>query len=190
MSFISSDTDIRSDEELLKQFEGTNDVQMLGVLFNRYVHLVYGLCLKYLKDRDVAQDAVMSIFESLHSKLKTHEVKYFKSWLYMVSKNYCLMELRKLKPTEKMNGAFMENQLMMHPIEEEEDVDENVTALEHCLEQLKKDQQACVRLFYLKEMSYEEVSRKTSFKLSKVKSYIQNGKRNLRICLERQDVKA
>lgn len=186
MSFLSSNTDNTSDEELLRQFEETNDHKVIGDLFSRYVHLVYGLCLKYLKDRDVAQDAVMNIFESLHTKLKTHEVTFFKSWLYMVSKNHCLMELRKLKPTEKINGAFMENELMMHPIEEEGPIDENLENLEDCLRQLRADQQTCIRLFYLKQMSYDEVSARTKFAMKKVKSYIQNGKRNLKICLDRK----
>lgn len=188
MKLFSSNTDQRTDEDLLSSYQSTSDSEIIGVLFNRYVHLVYGLCLKYLKDRDEAQDAVMEIFESLQKKLKTHQVQHFKSWLYMVSKNHCLMHLRKQSPIEKINGSIMENDLIMHPKDEEQSIDEDLTALERCLEQLRDDQQQCVRLFYLKQHSYEEVSQLTSFALKKVKSYIQNGKRNLKICLERNHV--
>ncbi len=98
------------------------------------------------------------------------------------------MQLRKSSHQEKMNGAFMENEVMMHPIEEEQPIDDDLGALEKCLQQLRAEQQQCVRLFYLKEHSYEEVSKMTSFALKKVKSYIQNGKRNLKICLEKSHV--
>lgn len=98
------------------------------------------------------------------------------------------MQLRKSSNQEKTNGAFMENEVMMHPIEEEQPIDDDLGALEKCLQQLREEQQQCVRLFYLKEHSYEEVSKMTSFALKKVKSYIQNGKRNLKICLEKSHV--
>lgn len=177
-----------TDLELLEIYKSSEERSVMGELFNRYVHLVYGLCLKYLKNRDEAQDAVMEIFESLHVKLKNHEVQHFKSWLYMVSKNHCLMFLRKNANSEKINGSIMENEYLLHPIEEEQPIDQNLDALEQCLDQLREDQQQCVRLFYLKQHSYEEVSQMTSFALKKVKSYIQNGKRNLKICLEKNHV--
>ena len=166
MKLFSSNSDQRTDEDLLTSYRSSLDSEIIGLLFNRYVHLVYGLCLKYLKDRDEAQDAVMEVFESLQKKLLTHEVQHFKSWLYMVSKNHCLMQLRKQTNTEKMNGSVMENELIMHPIEEERPIDEDLSALEGCLEQLREDQQQCVRLFYLKQHSYEEVSQLTSFALN------------------------
>lgn len=188
LKFLTSHTDTRTDTELLTAYKASANVEIIGTLFQRYVHLVYGLCLKYLKDRDEAQDAVMEVFESLQAKLLHHEVQHFKSWLYMVSKNHCLMHLRKHTPTEKMNGTLVENELVMHPQEEERPIDEDLNALEKCLEQLKDDQQQCVRLFYLQQHSYDEVSQLTSFALKKVKSYIQNGKRNLKICLEKKHV--
>lgn len=188
MKLFSSRTDARSDADLLEAIQNGNDSSLIGVLFSRYMHLVYGLCLKYLKNREDAQDAVMEIFESMGSKLLVSKVQHFKSWLYMVSKNHCLMQLRKASSHEKINGSFMENDVIMHPIEEESKIDEDLSALEKCLQQLRADQQQCVRLFYLKEHSYEEVSSLTSFALKKVKSYIQNGKRNLKICLEKSHV--
>lgn len=187
MKFISSNKDEQPDEALLIRYQQTGDKALIGALFNRYVHLVYGLCLKYLKDRDAAQDTVMTIFESLFKKLLDHDVKYFKSWLYMVAKNYCLMELRKAGTSKDLNGSIMESEVFLHPIEEmPADVTDDLDAMEKCLEQLRDDQQKCLRMFYLQELSYEEVSTKTTFALKKVKSYIQNGKRNLKICIEKE----
>lgn len=177
-----------SDEELLLRYQQTAEPEWMGALYQRYLHLVYGLCLKYLKSRDDAQDAVMNIYESLTGKLQEHDVRHFKSWLYMVAKNHCLMQLRKQKSQEHLNGAFMENEEQMHPYPEAEDLESDLEALEACMQQLREDQQACVRLFYLDQKSYEEVSQQTAFDLKKVKSYIQNGKRNLKICLESKHV--
>lgn len=152
------------------------------------MHLVYGLCLKYLKSRDDSQDAVMSIYEKISQTLLTTEVKHFKSWLYMVSKNYCLMELRKKNP-EKTGDVFMEMVEPTHLNEEEDVVEANLTALDECLEALKKQQQQCMKLFFLERKSYNEVNEITGIDLKKVKSNIQNGKRNLKICLEQKHVK-
>ncbi|MEQ9230688.1 MAG: sigma-70 family RNA polymerase sigma factor [Cyclobacteriaceae bacterium] len=176
-----------TDDHLLENYRKGQNSEDFSVVFSRYQHLVYGTCLKYLKNRDEAQDALMSIFEKLFEKLKTEEVTYFKSWLYMVTKNHCLMQLR--KSNLEIPSDLMEITLPVHPIDEPDDLEQNLTALEECLETLKKDQEECVRLFYLEKKSYQEVSETTSFELKAVKSFIQNGKRNLKICLEGKNVK-
>lgn len=158
----------------------------MGRLFNGYMHLVYGLCLKYLKSRADSQDAVMSIYEKVSESLKTTEVKHFKSWLYMVSKNHCLMQLRKKNP-EIHTDVFMESADAVH-LKEESDMEAELTALDQCIEHLKSDQQRCVRLFFLKKKSYFEIHELTGLTTKKVKSNIQNGKRNLKICLESKRV--
>lgn len=192
LKIFSENRDEPDDEELLDQYRKFPASQVIAVLYKRYMHLVYGLCLKYLKSREDAQDAVMNIFETITEKLKTHKVEYFKSWLYMVAKNHCLMELRKRDGTERINGRFMENELVVHPMVEDTreviDIDDDLNALERCIEELRPDQQLCVKLFYLQQKSYREIVEKTAFKLTKVKSYIQNGKRNLKICLEKNHV--
>lgn len=189
MNLGEVNTEEYSDEELLKRYHETSGPEVIGILYKRYLHLVYGLCLKYLKSREDAQDAVMNIFESLTEKLKHHKVTYFKSWLYMVSKNHCLMELRKSEKIKLINGSYMENEVIMHPTGEKDSIDSDLEALERCLQELRTDQQQCVRLFYLEKKSYQEIVDLQSIKLTKVKSYIQNGKRNLKICLEKHHVK-
>lgn len=151
------------------------------------MHLVYGLCLKYLKNRDDAQDAVMSIYEQLSQKLLTSEVQHFKSWLYMVSKNHCLMQLRKKNP-EIHTEVFMESGEDMHLNNEKVELEKDLTALEACMEELKEEQRHCVKLFFLDKKSYQQVNDETGLDLKKVKSHIQNGKRNLKMCLESKNV--
>jgi RNA polymerase sigma factor, sigma-70 family len=174
-----------SDEELISQFKKTAEQACFGELFSRYQSLVYGVCLKYLKDRDEAKDSVMQIFEKLQSSLKTQEINSFKSWLYVTSKNHCLMHLRagKGKIKVEISSPFMENTLVLH-LEDEPELDQNLAKLERCIQTLAEEQRVCVRLFYLDEKCYKEVSEFTGFEMNKVKSYIQNGKRNLKLCLE------
>lgn len=186
--FLSTDKSISpTDEEILSQYRETGNQELLGNLFNNYMHLVYGLCLKYFKDRDNSQDAVMAIYELISEKLLSAEVQHFKSWLYMVSKNHCLMELRKKNP-EMQTDFFMETDNAVHLKDEKIELEKDLEALEACIEELKEQQKRCVKLFFLEKKSYQEVNEQTGIDLKKVKSYIQNGKRNLRMCLESKNV--
>lgn len=177
-----------TDQELVKQFKANGNLDHLGELFTRYQSLVYGVCLKYLRDRDEAKDAVMQLFEKLISTLRAHEVENFKSWLYATTRNHCLMKIRsgKSKFTDGFSSELMENRFMLHP-EEESELEWNLTRMEKCLETLAEEQKRCVQLFYLEEKCYKEITQFTGFELNQVKSYIQNGKRNLKNCMERND---
>ena len=175
-----------TDDELIALFKEKDDSRCLGEIYARYRTLVYGVCLQYLKDRDNAKDATMHIFERLQSLLKTNTITYFKSWLYITSRNHCLMAIRgnKGKVNIEISEAIMENELLLH-LEDEPELDQNLSKLEKCIKELTQDQQTCVKLFYLEEQCYRDIAIKTGYELTKVKSYIQNGKRNLKICLER-----
>ncbi len=180
---------IAEEKLLMDHFRQSQDIGLLGKLYQPYMHLVYGVCLKYLKDRELAQDAVMAIFEELVVKLAKHEVENFKSWLYVFSKNHCLMELRKLKRQKTDNYdhsdlSIMENGQGMHHEEEYVIKEENLERLTYCIAQLKVEQKQCVEMFYLDKKSYVEITKSTSYDLKKVKSYIQNAKRNLKQCME------
>ncbi|MTI23189.1 sigma-70 family RNA polymerase sigma factor [Fulvivirga sp. RKSG066] len=182
--------EIEKEKALLVAYKQSGDLQLLGDLFKPYMPLVYGLCLKYLKDPQESQDAVMQIFEQLIPKVKAHQIENFKSWLYVLSKNHCLMYLRSQKHKRnqqhlEIGSTGVENMALMHHNDESFD-EENISRLEQCIEELQKEQKACIRLFYLQKKSYKEVEEITKYDLKKVKSYIQNGKRNLKTCMERE----
>ena len=174
------------DKELADQFRTSGDMEVLGVLFQRYMDLLYGVCLKYLKSPEAAKDAVLQIFEELVLKLKKHPVDNFKSWLYTLAKNHCLMQLRtpkNLKTTEFKTESM----------QSEEDVhlndallkEENLQRLERCLRTLSEEQKISVELFYLQNKCYKEIAEDTGMDWNKVRSHIQNGRRNLKICMEK-----
>jgi RNA polymerase sigma factor (sigma-70 family) len=185
-----------TDMELLRLYKESGELEYWGELYARYTSLVYGVCLKYLKDRDEAKDAMMQLFEKLVTTLLTHDVENFKSWLYVTTRNHCLMHLRaqKAKPSsisfpegkQGFSPELVENQFLLH-LDEEPEMEQNLSKLEKCIDQLVNDQQQCVRLFYLQEKCYKEITGLTGFDLNKVKSYIQNGKRNLKICMEQNE---
>lgn len=174
-----------TDLELLAQYKFSGEVSWAGILYNRYTSMVYGVSLKYLKDREEAKDAVMQLFEKLITTLKTHEVEYFKSWLYITARNHCLMQLRskKGKYTEEISPLLMETSAESH-LEEQDEIESNLGKLENCIEKLAHEQKACVKMFFLQQKCYKDITVLTGFDLNKVKSFIQNGKRNLKTCME------
>ena len=157
----------------------------LGELYQRYMDLVYGVCLKYFKEPETAKDSVMQIFEELVSKLKKHDVDNFKGWLHQVAKNYCLMQLRtprNMKTVEfKTELMQSEENVHLNGVFEKE---ENFKRLEHCLGTLTKEQQEAIKLFYLDGKCYNEIVEITGQDWNQVRSFIQNGRRNLKICME------
>ena len=173
-----------SDDELLKQFKETADQEVLGQLYSRYISLVYGLCLKYLQQIEDAEDAVISLYEELSQKIQRYQIDNFKTWLYSTAKNHCLQILRKEKNIifEEIAVQDMESDDFEHLIDVEDDK-EKEDALNYCLGTLPDEQRQCIILFFFEDFSYADIVEKNGFELNKVKSYIQNGKRNLRICV-------
>ncbi len=183
-------TDHLSDLELIESYKNSYDNTFVGELYKRYTHLIFGVCMKYLKNEDDAQDASIQIFEKLLTDLKKHEVQQFKAWLHMVCKNFCLMKLRsdssKQKHFTEMQKDFvsiMESSTELHlTIENKKEM--QLTYMEECMQGLNEDQRLCVELFYLQEKSYQQVVEVTNYSMNNVKSFIQNGKRNLKNCID------
>jgi len=176
-----------SDKEILENFYTSNNNQWLGMLLQRYTLLLLGICMKYLKNEEEAKDAVQQIFLKVITELKKYRVEYFKSWLYMVARNYCLMQLRDNleKNTKEINESL--------PLAADEsntaeyiEHDTLLSYIEESLNELIDAQKTCITLFYLEKKSYTEIANITGFTLMQVKSYIKNGKRNLKILVEKR----
>jgi RNA polymerase sigma factor (sigma-70 family) len=169
---------------LLLAYRQKGDVSVLGKLYAPYMELVFGICYKYLREEAAAKDAVMQIFEKLVTDLRVHEVANFRSWLHSVARNYCLMLLRSQRgfvPLEDITNAqeaFVENEVVRFD-------EKDFSALGKCMDLLHTEQKLSGELFYLQKKCYREISELTGFEIGKVKSFIQNGKRNLKNCLER-----
>lgn len=186
MAFIKKILSAQSDHELVQQYKASGDMEALGGLYNRYMELVYGVCLKYMKEPEDAKDCVINIFEELVVKLKKYEVENFKGWLYQLAKNHCLMKLRgdKKKPVH-VDADVMhlsENNHLDNVMEKEQ----HLNNIELCIEQLPDEQKKSIQLFYLEEKCYKDISEITNTDINKVRSFIQNGRRNLKICMEKQ----
>lgn len=177
-----------SDQELLENFYADHNAEWLGILLPRYTLLLLGVCMKYLKNEEETKDSVQQIFLKVITELKKYRVDYFKSWLYMVAKNHCLMKLRDRHG--KASVELTERHLLA--VEEEPGTqsllqnDQTMELMSEALEELSEEQRRCVNLFYLQKKSYQEVSVTTGFTMMQVKSYIQNGKRNLKLLIEKK----
>lgn len=170
-----------SDEELLIRYKKGPENDILGEYYIRYGHLAFGVALKYLKNVADAEDITMTVFENLPKKLLLHSIHNFKSWLYSVVKNECLMRLRKKEYNSADFCSELEHQEELESIELLED---QLEVLEQFINELNYEQQTCIRMFYLEKKSYQEISTSIQLDLKKVKSAIQNGKRNLKLKLE------
>ncbi len=179
-----------TDEQLIASYQTTGKTEFVGELYNRYVHLVYGICLKYIKHKEESKDIAMTIFEKMLSQLPATDIQMFKKWLFTVTKNQCLTYLREKskkldqpldwQELEKKAKNFVENEDFSSPNIEEPEEDR----IHAALLQLKPDQKKCMELFFYKDMSYKEIEEKTEYSVKQVKSFLQNGKRKLRVILE------
>lgn len=180
-----------TDLELLERYKADHNSEWIGILFDRYAILLLGLCMKYLKNEEDARDSVQHIFLKVLSDVHKHEVLHFKAWIYQVAKNHCLMQLRKTNTRyskeldENTMGGTMETEQEKEAKADMMQKDILLENMQQAMSMLNGEQQACVKLFYLDKRSYQEISDTTGYSLLQVKSYIQNGKRNLKLLLEK-----
>jgi RNA polymerase sigma-70 factor (ECF subfamily) len=180
-----------SDEELLKHYKQSGNKDLFADLFKKHVSVVYGTCLFYLQDKDEAQDATMQLFEKLMLDINNREIDNFKGWLSFVVRNHCISIIRKNKSQSKNIKSYYEFEYEDTNYESEEKIntvsdDVMLENMKQCLPKLKENQRLCVELFYLNNKSYQDIANQTGFTLNEIKSYIQNGKRNLKLLLEDQ----
>lgn len=176
-----------SDADYLSEYRRTGNLAELGELYERYMDMVFAVCFKYLRDEDDAKDAVMQVFEQLIEELKISEVRNFKSWLHSVTRNHCLMQLRSKRVLVGDEGLFeheaYETFVVQAP-ETDATLETQLSDLGDCLQTLAVEQRKSVELFYFQQLCYQQIADQTGFALTKVKSYLQNGKRNLKLCME------
>ncbi len=175
-----------TDNELLSNFYADNNQEWIGILLQRYTLLLLGVCMKYLKDETEAKDCVQQIFLKVLTEVPKYRIDYFKSWLYMVAKNHCLMRLR---DKDKSVKELSDNSNFTHNETDKQDLLQNEQTfdlLEEAIGELSLEQKLCITLFYLQKLTYQQIADRTGYSLMQVKSYIQNGKRNLKILLEKK----
>jgi RNA polymerase sigma factor (sigma-70 family) len=171
---------------LIAAFKKSGDIQYVSLLYQRYMELVYGVCIKYFKDNERSKDAVMDIFEELHKKLDRYEIENFKSWLHVLAKNHCLMQLRSPRNINSIEfkGEVMQFEQESHLEDALLEKEANYARMEHCINKLPEEQKQTIELFYLQHKCYNEIVLITGIEWNKIRSHIQNGRRNLKKCME------
>ena len=175
-----------SDEDIISLYKEKQWSSCIDELYQRYSHLVFGVCLKYVKQIENAEDITLTLFTSLTQKLLQHQVQHFKSWIYVSARNSSLMFLRANKKSEELrqdDHLFDESEFLLEEKHQKDELLDNLSAV---FDELKEEQKLCIQLFYLEKKSYEEVAQLTHYTLKEVKSHLQNGRRNLKILLEKR----
>ena len=176
------------DKELLQRFYQDHDNEWLGILLQRYTMLLLGVSMKYLKNEEEARDCVQQVFLKVIGELHKYKVDYFKSWIYMIAKNHCLMKLRDgRKYTSPIDERILSAPEETIDTDVHQQKDKQLSTMAAALQQLNKEQQQCVTLFYLQKKTYQQIAGQTGFSLLQVKSHIQNGKRNLKKIMEERN---
>ena len=171
-----------TDEELLLAYRAGGDSQYIGHLLQRYTALLLGVGYKYLKDKTQAEDAVQQVFLKALTHLPQGEIANFKGWLYILMRNHCLQGLR--DRTYNTDEAALAGIAATEPDKEEIAWHEyTLLQMNEAIELLTEEQRLAIKLFYLKKYSYEQIIAKTGYTFMQVKSYVQNGKRNLKTIL-------
>lgn len=184
LTFIKNIPITYSDTELVARYKQTGDQEVLAGLYQRYMDLIYGVCMKYFKNSEDAHDAVIHIYEELIAKVKKHEVEYFRAWLYQLAKNHCLMALRKKKINFiSADEEFVQLPDLSHP-EQVHEKEVQFQLMQFCMDRLVEQQKKAIDLFYLKEQCYKDIALTTGWEVGIVKSHIQNGRRNLKNCMD------
>lgn len=180
-----------TDADYLAAYKATGDLEVLGRLYERYMELVYALCFKYLRDEDESKDAVMQLFEQLITDLQKYEIQNFKSWLHSTARNHCLMHLRQRKmiagqANDDTEDGILPMPLTVWPETDGLDLETKLGQLDACLQTLSEEQRTSISLFYLNQKTYADIAELTGYDLKHVKSHLQNGRRNLKICMDRR----
>ncbi|WP_128545730.1 RNA polymerase sigma factor [Larkinella soli] len=178
-----------TDAEYVAEYKATGDLELLGELYERYMDLVYAVCFNFLKDEDESKDAVMQLFEQLITDLRQYEVRNFKSWLHSTARNYCLMLLRKRKMVTSGNETETEGIALppaVWPETDDFDLETRLSRMDDCLKTLSDEQRTSISLFYLNQKTYADIAALTGYDPKQVKTYLQNGRRNLKICMEKR----
>lgn len=178
---LHKNIDNLSDADLLQYYYNTHNNEYLGVLLQRYTLLLFGTCMKYLKNENLAKDAVQQVFEKVIHELPKYKVDYFKSWIYIITKNHCLMQLRQ-KPHEAFGNEIEveQEEFRLNELLQKENL---LQQLEASIPNLPQEQALCINAFYLQKKTYKQIEVETGFSPMQVKSAIQNGKRNLKLML-------
>jgi len=191
MRLVNKNIELKTDIELIQEYKESFDTEIIGELYKRYHHIVFGVALKYLKDTENAKDALLDVFNNLFEQLIKYKIDDFKNWLLTVTRNHCLKLLKesaKLSPIEYAQTSFLSVDFMEneHEIDLHNSKEKQIEKMNHAITLLKPAQQKCVTLFYIDDKSYHEIAEITGFSIKNVKSYIQNGKRNLQLLMEKK----
>ncbi len=159
------------------------NVQAFSVLVEKYQRLIYTLALKLLKKPEDAEEMAQDTFIKAFQKLDTYEGKSkFSTWLYSITYNGCISELRKRRIEFKSlddRQISDQDEQKMHDYYRETKKEDQEKYLNLALEKLPEDDQVLVTLYYYESQSMDEISMITGLTVSNIKVKIHRARKKM-----------
>ncbi|MFQ5674351.1 MAG: RNA polymerase sigma factor [bacterium] len=178
---------VERDNATIRSYLETRDVRYLGRLYEAYKKTIFWHCLKMVGNEEDAKDLASETFIRTFDRIEDFKLGApFCPWLMRIATNLCIDHLRK-KNRYKFY-KFDETHSAV-AIQNESEPKQPMISGERIIEKLKKLkplQKRCFCLFYIHNLTYKQIAELTGYPLGKVRSYIQNGKRNFKLLMEKQ----
>ena len=174
----------RDESSLLLKYLKTNDLSYLLELYRPYMHLVYGLAFKYVKDPKQSQEIVYCIFKKLIKDIKRQEVRVFGNWLYNLSLDFC-KQWRDRGRTESDQivalGGSTQTPVEFYDDKDDDSFEEEISSMEDEVMRIKSQQEKCSQLFFKEQRCFQEIADITGWEVSEIKYHVKNAKRKTNI---------
>ncbi len=170
------------DEELIRQYLTTNKNDYFETLYNRYVTKVYRRCFSLTKDTAKAQDFTHDIFLRVFISLGNFkERSAFSTWLYSISYNYCMDQLRLANRTATVAlEDDVDYQYYVPEADDTERLEYQLQHLSHVMELMAPEEIVFLRLKYEDGLDIKEIARQFNLKDSAVKMRLKRTRDKIR----------
>jgi len=152
------------------------EVEMLGVLFDRYQTPLYNFYTKMTQDRTISEDLVQDVFLRILRYRQTYRPgTAFRTWLYQIARNARLDHVRKGKPEVELLA-----EPAALPVGDSAQQRQESAMLQKALMQLAEDKREILILSRFQELRYEEIARLMNSEVGAVKVRVHRALQQLR----------
>ncbi len=173
-------TALQADADVHARLHAKQYREALSLLLPRYRDKVFRLCFSMLRDRALAEDVTQEIFLKVWRALPGYGAQAsLSTWIYAISRNTCLSELRRRKPTVSIDQDEESYDSEVAALSAPEQDDSATVSVSQVLDQLPERYRQAVTLFYMEDKSYEQTAQSLGLPLGTVKALLHRARKRL-----------